>query len=261
MFEHTHESSSSPVQAADTMMIRRCGRCNKLFAPLTAECSACRSWDLEWSPASGLGSLVSWRLVHRSVSRPHEQVMPLTIAIVELDEGPWVYATIEGEVAAFSDLPVRVRFEPRPRIDRFPVFAVCHATPDSDGVRPAAQRGSASPHVRSKHLPEVEPRYDAWWVRTSLRECELMAGAKALDAAAKAVIGFAIRWAPFGGATAGELLVTFGVTRQRFLHMVEEALNPQRTDSVKVRGLKRHLKDSLAQAWQTSSTALPAASA
>lgn len=267
MSEHRYESSTIPAVAEAavaeaTMMIRRCGRCEKLFAPLTAECSSCRSWDLEWSPSSGLGSIVSWRLVHRSVSRPHAQVVPLTIAIVELDEGPWVYATIDGDVAPFSELPVRVRFEPRPRVDRFPVFALCPAPPDSDGGdRRAPQRASAPNNVRSTHQHEVEQRYDAWWVRTSLRDCELMERAKALDAAAKALISFAIRWAPFGGATAGELLVTFGVTRRRFLHMLEEALNPRRTDSVKVRGVKRHLQDTLTQAWQLSPTALPASSA
>ncbi|MEV4239643.1 OB-fold domain-containing protein [Nocardia sp. NPDC049737] len=243
-------------------MIRRCGPCNKLFPPLTAECSSCGSWDLEWSPSSGLGSVVSWRLVHRTVSRPHAQVVPLTIAIVELDEGPWVYATIEGEVAPVSDQPVRVRFEPHPRVDRFPVFAVCPAEPHSDGgVRPAPQRANASIDVRSTHPREVEHRFDAWWVRTSLRQCELMEGAKAVDTAAKSLISFAIRWAPFGGASAGELLVTFGVTRRRFLHMLEEALDPRRTDSVNVRGLKRQLKDALTQAWQMSPAALPAGSA
>ncbi|WP_433712389.1 Zn-ribbon domain-containing OB-fold protein [Nocardia sp. CA-084685] len=257
MSEHSYESSKS-VGTATTMMIRRCGSCNKLFAPLTAECSSCRSWDLEWSPSSGLGSIVSWRLVHRSGSRPHAQEVPLTIAIVELDEGPWVYATIEGEVAPVSELPVRVRFEPHPRVDRFPVFTVCPAESHSDGVRPASQRGNASIDVRSTHRREVEHRFDAWWVRTSLRQCELMEGAKALDTAAKSLISFAIRWAPFGGASAGELLVTFGVTRRRFLQMLEEALDPRRTDSVKVRGLKRQLKDALAQAWQMSPAALPA---
>ncbi|WP_433600778.1 Zn-ribbon domain-containing OB-fold protein [Nocardia sp. CA-135953] len=260
MSEQTYESGGRTTGTDTAMMIRRCGHCDKLFAPLTAECSSCRSWDLEWSPSSGLGSIVSWRLVHRSVSRPHAQVVPLTIAIVELDEGPWVYATIEGDVAPSAELPIRVRFEPRPRIDRFPVFTVCRATPEpDDSVRPAAQRVCAANDTRPTHRPPVEHRYDAWWVRTSLRECELMESAKALDATAKALISFAIRWAPFGGATAGELLVTFGVTRRRFLHMVEEALDPRRTDSVKVRGLKHHLRDALAQAWQTSPTALPTA--
>ncbi|WP_245672433.1 Zn-ribbon domain-containing OB-fold protein [Nocardia anaemiae] len=260
MSEHRYESSNhKPVGTENTMMIRRCGPCNKLFPPLTAECSSCRSWDLEWSPSSGLGSVVSWRLVHRNVGRPHAQVVPLTIAIVELDEGPWVYATIEGDVTPISDQPVRVRFEPHPRVDRFPVFTVCPTESDSDGdVTPAPQHRNVSIEVRSTHRREVEHRFDAWWVRTSLRQCELMASSKALDTAAKSLITFAIRWAPFGGATAAELLVTFGATRRRFLQMLDEALAPRRTDSVSVRGQKRQLKDALAQAWQMSPTAVPA---
>jgi hypothetical protein len=233
-----------------------------LFSPLTAECSWCGSWDLEWAPSSGLGSIVSWRLVHRSLNRPHAQVSPLTIAIVELDEGPWMYTAIEGDVSPIADQPIRVRFESHLRMDRFPVFAICPATPDADdGVCPAPQHGSASNNVRSTRRPDVEHHCDAAWVRTSLRRCELLEGAKSLDAAAKSLISFAIRWAPFGGATAGELLVTFGVTRRQFLQMVEEALRPRRTDSVEVRGLKRHLQDSLTQTWRLSSTAFSAGDA
>ena len=262
MSEHIYESSDDPTRAKSVLMIRRCGRCNKLFPPLTAECSSCRSWELEWAPSSGLGSIVSWRLVHRSVSRPHAQVVPLTIAIVELDEGPWMYATIEGDVPPAADQPIRVRFEPRPRVDRFPVFAICPAAPGSDdGVRPASQCRSAWNDVRPTRRPGSEHRYDASWVRTSLRQCDLMAAAKSVDTAAKSLVDFAIRWAPFGGATAGELLVTYGVTRRRFLQMVDEALHPRRTDSVNVRGLKRHLQDSLAQAWRMQSTAFSAGSA
>jgi hypothetical protein len=36
-----------------------------------------------------------------------------------------MYATIEGDVPPLSDQPVGVRFEPRPRVDRFPVFVIC----------------------------------------------------------------------------------------------------------------------------------------
>ncbi|GGN77454.1 hypothetical protein GCM10011610_23910 [Nocardia rhizosphaerihabitans] len=48
----------------------------------------------------------------------------MTIAIVELDEGPWVYTSIEGEVPVLRGRPVRVQFQPCPPEDRFPVFAV-----------------------------------------------------------------------------------------------------------------------------------------
>jgi hypothetical protein len=52
--------------------------------------------------------------------------------------------------------------------------------------------------------------------------------------------------------------VSYGVTRRRFLQMVDEVSAPQRNDCVKVRGLKRHLQNSLAQAWLMTPTALSA---
>ncbi|WP_342216504.1 Zn-ribbon domain-containing OB-fold protein [Nocardia abscessus] len=251
MPEHISEPSGKPVRDQKILMIQRCGRCRKLFAPLTAVCSSCLPGDLESVPSSGIGSIVSWRLIHRSLSCAHAPVVPLTIAIVELDEGPWVCTTIEGDVPPFSSRPVRVRFEPRSRVDRFPVFAVCPVAPGSDdGVGPAPQCGNASNNARSTRRSDAEHCYDASWVRTSLRQCDLLAGAKSLDSADRSLVGFAIRWAPFGGADAGELLVTFGVTRRRFLQMMGEALRPRRTDSVKVRGLKHRLTDSLMWAWR-----------
>ncbi|MEV4241279.1 MULTISPECIES: OB-fold domain-containing protein [unclassified Nocardia] len=74
-------------------------------------------------PSSGVGSIVSWRAVRR-MSFPHGELTPLTIAIVELDEGPWVCASIEVEVPLISTGPVRVHFQPSPRQNRFPVFKV-----------------------------------------------------------------------------------------------------------------------------------------
>ncbi|MGI5222923.1 Zn-ribbon domain-containing OB-fold protein [Nocardia sp. CA-290969] len=120
---------------AGVLMIRRCGRCDRLFAPLTVDCSSCASSDLDWVPSSGAGSILSWRVVERGVAGA---AAPLTIAIVELDEGPWVYTSIEGRIPAVSCGPVRVRFRPRPREDRFPVFAV---SPEDGG--PVDRRGRA----------------------------------------------------------------------------------------------------------------------
>ncbi|MGW0634990.1 Zn-ribbon domain-containing OB-fold protein [Nocardia salmonicida] len=107
----------------DTLMIRRCTHCDKLYAPLATECSSCTSGSFEWLPSSGAGSIVSWRVVDRAATGLHGEA-PLTIAIVELDEGPWVYTSIEGAVPALRGQPVRVQFQPCPPDDRFPVFAV-----------------------------------------------------------------------------------------------------------------------------------------
>ncbi|MFE3225590.1 Zn-ribbon domain-containing OB-fold protein [Nocardia sp. NPDC059228] len=59
-------SDDSARCVEDTLTIRRCAACNKLFAPLTPACSACASEDLEWVPSSGAGSIVSWHNFGRS---------------------------------------------------------------------------------------------------------------------------------------------------------------------------------------------------
>ncbi|MFE5286062.1 Zn-ribbon domain-containing OB-fold protein [Nocardia sp. NPDC056611] len=107
----------------DMFAIRRCATCDKLFGPMIGACSACASADLEWVPSSGSGSIVSSRRVHRS-GDPHGVSTPLTIAIVELDEGPWVYTSLEGEIPLVSIGPVRVRFQQSRREDGFPVVTV-----------------------------------------------------------------------------------------------------------------------------------------
>ncbi|MFE3732652.1 Zn-ribbon domain-containing OB-fold protein [Nocardia sp. NPDC059154] len=92
---------------------------------------------LERVPSSGEGAIVSWKVVHRApLDRRSMEWEPSIIAIVELDEGPWAYTTIQGEIPPPSDQPVRVRFEPGPAGDRFPVFA----TSATDRRRPDETR-------------------------------------------------------------------------------------------------------------------------
>ncbi|RMI32246.1 Zn-ribbon domain-containing OB-fold protein [Nocardia stercoris] len=125
----TNTSAAVAPRAEDQVLIRRCAACDKLYAPPTDSCSSCASRDLESVPSCGAGSIVSWRVVDRDPTGVNGGQL-LTIAIVELDEGPWVYTCIDGEVPASADGPVRVQFQPRPHDDRFPVFEVA-PTPNS----------------------------------------------------------------------------------------------------------------------------------
>jgi hypothetical protein len=52
---------------------------------------------------------VSWRVLH-CAANPRAEVKRSTIAIVALDEGPWLYTTIRGELPSSGAAPVRVRF-------------------------------------------------------------------------------------------------------------------------------------------------------
>ena len=134
-FRFESPRTTTPERVAGGLMIRRCARCDRLFAPLTVDCASCASSDLEWVPSSGAGSILSWRVVERGVAGI---ATPLTIAIVELDEGPWVYSSVEGRIPVAPCRPVRVQFQPCPREDRFPVFAVA---PETGG--PMVRRGRA----------------------------------------------------------------------------------------------------------------------
>lgn len=110
--------------AKNTLIIQRCAACAALFAPHTPACSACGSSDLEAVASSGVGSILSWRTVERWGKAGDHEPVPLTIAIVELDEGPWVYTAIEGDSPSTLDRPTRVRFQPRPWTDGFPIFGI-----------------------------------------------------------------------------------------------------------------------------------------
>lgn len=122
--ENSGNSSNEYAECtAEALMIRRCGSCRRLFAPPVVRCSSCRTDDFDRIPATGGGSIVCWRTVPCAAHvRPGS--VATTIAIVELDEGPWVYTRIEGELPATAPLPVRVCFRAPPRRDRFPVFTV-----------------------------------------------------------------------------------------------------------------------------------------
>lgn len=107
----------------DALMIRRCVACSRLFAPSAMRCSSCSSDDFDRVAAAGTGSIVCWRVVECAANALVGPVSA-TIAIVELDEGPWVYTTIDGDIPPAGRERVRVCFRAPPCGDRFPIFAV-----------------------------------------------------------------------------------------------------------------------------------------
>lgn len=233
-----------------TLMIRRCTDCATLVAPMTNACSSCRATTLDWVPSSGTGSIVSWKVAHHpSNTGTWEQS---TVAIVELDDGPWIYSTIYGELPPPSDQPIRVRYEPDPPEDRFPVFTIDTTIPrtQDNSTPPDSAPANDTNSPQSVMSSATHTTHDPGWVRSSMTHCDFLAANKSLDTAARSVVEFAIRRAPSGGASAGELLVAFGVTRWRFVQMIREALVQRPSDTRDARTLKRNLLDSLSWAWR-----------
>jgi hypothetical protein len=62
------------------------------------------STDLEWVPASGLGTVYS-----ATVIRPKPPAQPYNVALVDLDEGPRMMSRIEGMPAQEVAIGLRVK--------------------------------------------------------------------------------------------------------------------------------------------------------
>jgi uncharacterized protein len=103
--------------AAGRLVIKRCGGCAHWYAPDASECQECAG-ELGWAAASGGATLVSWAISH---GRPRQDGTvlattgppPAVLALVELDEGPWLHSRL-AEVARAelrAGLPLRAHFE------------------------------------------------------------------------------------------------------------------------------------------------------
>lgn len=108
------------------MEIQRCGSCTTLLGPNAVRCSSCRGVNLEAASCSGTGSIVSWKIVE-PVEVGLRVEAPVTLAIVELDDGPWLYSKIQGSCPDDLDARMRVEFQAPPSGDGFPIFGVCAA--------------------------------------------------------------------------------------------------------------------------------------
>jgi uncharacterized OB-fold protein len=99
--------------AAGRLMIRRCDTCARWCAPDASECSACGGDEPGWAAASGDATLVSWAIWHGRPGQGGAPPPPALLALVELAEGPWLHARLDGVARADlrEGLPVRAHFE------------------------------------------------------------------------------------------------------------------------------------------------------
>jgi uncharacterized OB-fold protein len=109
--------------ARGELLIRRCDDCAHPNAPQSTTCARCGSDGLAWTPARGTGTIATWSVVY---GRPRDDVAAprSVVAVVELDEGPWLHAQIAdadpGTVAI--GLPVAVEFVRPDGGEAIPVF-------------------------------------------------------------------------------------------------------------------------------------------
>ncbi len=93
------------------LVFQRCKQCGTWLHPPRPACPRCRSFEKEWSPAKGKGTVYSWVTYRKS---PHPSFKaPYSVVLVELKEGVRLVSNLvdvnPGEI--FIGMPVEVVFD------------------------------------------------------------------------------------------------------------------------------------------------------
>jgi uncharacterized OB-fold protein len=70
--------------ARHELLLQRCAQCRAWRFPPRALCNGCGSFDFEWEPASGHGTIASWVVNHHAFS--NDFVPPYAVVMVRLDD-------------------------------------------------------------------------------------------------------------------------------------------------------------------------------
>jgi uncharacterized OB-fold protein len=99
--------------AAGRLVIRRCEACDRWYAPDASGCPECGEEEPVWADASGAATLVTWTVTHGRPAEDGTAPPPAYLALVELAEGPWMYARLDGVSSGdlHEGLPLRAEFE------------------------------------------------------------------------------------------------------------------------------------------------------
>lgn len=110
--------------AAGKLMIKRCEPCDRWYAPDESACPGCGDEELTWAEAASTGTLVTWTVTHGRPAEDGTVPPPAYLALVELTEGPWLYARLdETEPAALREgLPLTAFFVHPPEGEAYVLF-------------------------------------------------------------------------------------------------------------------------------------------
>jgi hypothetical protein len=79
------------------VLMQRCADCRELQFYPRSGCRYCGGTSLSWEQMSGSGRIYSFTVIHRAPFEAFAADVPYAYALVQLDEGPRVMATIETD--------------------------------------------------------------------------------------------------------------------------------------------------------------------
>ena len=78
------------------LRVQRCTRCGKLRHHPRPTCPGCCSPEYEWAAVSGRGVVYSFTIVHPPTLPAFQGQTPYNVAVVQLEEGPFMVTNLVG---------------------------------------------------------------------------------------------------------------------------------------------------------------------
>ena len=111
---------------ARELWLRRCVDCPRAYFYPRDICPGCGGRNVEWTQASGGGTLHTFAIVHRAPLPAFRDKVPYVVALVDLEEGPRIATNLVGvepDPASISvGMAVQVDFEDVTEEVTLPVF-------------------------------------------------------------------------------------------------------------------------------------------
>ena len=98
--------------ARGELLLQDCADCGHRHAIPRLFCTACLSENLRWTPASGFGQVYTYTVNARAAHPALKDRLPLTVAVVTLDEGSRLLGQVVNAEGITIGARVRVVFEP-----------------------------------------------------------------------------------------------------------------------------------------------------
>jgi uncharacterized OB-fold protein len=76
------------------LCLQRCGECSRLRYPISSVCPHCLSTELGWEQVSGRGEVYTFGVFRHVYNDAWRERVPYAVAIVRLDEGPFVISDL-----------------------------------------------------------------------------------------------------------------------------------------------------------------------
>ena len=95
------------------LSLQKCDHCGTVRYYPRPFCPECQSGDHQWITCSGRGTVYSFTVVHRPLTRWFKGKVPMTVAVVELEEGTRMMSNVidvDPEQVKVG-MPVQVSFE------------------------------------------------------------------------------------------------------------------------------------------------------